>query len=178
MRLILICATAAGLAAMATAACAFDWPARKPGQWDIQMSTSQGETGLPPMSIKMCLDAATDKEMMEAGTALGKSMCPDQTVVKDGETIVISSTCEMAGMKVASRTEIAGDFQSNYTLKVTGEVTGAPAGMSGATNMEQKARWTSDTCSDGMQPGDMLMPGGIKVNVKQMSDMMKSLGGQ
>lgn len=160
---------AIGLGFGAPAAYGFDWPPRKAGMWTVETPGNDG------LSIKMCLDAATDREMMEAGTALGKSMCPGQTVAKEGEMIVITSTCEIAGIKVASRTEIAGDFQSEYTLTVKGDVTGE-SGAATPTNFVQKARWVSETCSDGLEPGDMMMPGGTKMNMSKLKGMLKSLG--
>lgn len=153
----------------------FDWPARKPGQWDLVIE-SAGRASLPAMSMQMCLDAASDKGMMEAGMAMSKSLCPQQTIVKEGETIVVTSTCEVGGIKVAGRTEVSGDFQSEYTMTVKTDVSGGPADVTGATEMVHKAHWVSADCKDGMEPGDLLMPGGIKMNMMKMIGMMEKLG--
>jgi hypothetical protein len=37
--------------------------------------------------------------------------------------------------------------------------------------MTQHAQWTGD-CANGMQPGDMTMPGGMRMNVRDMMGMM------
>ena len=44
----------------------------------------------------------------------------------------------------------------------------------GPTKMTQTATWVGVDCTDGLKPGDMLMPGGMKANV---TDMMKMMGG-
>lgn len=168
----LILGLSGGLAPIAQAE-EFAWPARKPGQWELEM---KGSKSMPEMIVQLCLDAATDKDMMQMGMGMAKSMCPGQSIGREGDKIVIQSTCEIAGMKVAGRTEISGDFQSEYTMVTKADVTGAPAGGDGKTDVEHKAHWKSETCGDGMVPGDMLMPGGIKMNIKQMMGMMESLG--
>lgn len=151
----------------------FDWPARKPGQWSLEMKASKDT---PAMTVQLCLDAATDKGMMQTGMGIGKSLCPNQKIAREGDKIVIESKCDLGGMKVDGRTEITGDFQSNYTMTTKADVTDAPEGMDAKTDVEHKATWVSGTCGDGMVPGDMLMPGGIKMNMKQMMGMMESLG--
>lgn len=151
----------------------FEWPARKPGQWDLDVKAGGDQPG---MSMKVCLDAETDKAMMQMGTGVAKSICPGQKVVREGDKIVIDGTCEIGGIKVAGRTEITGDFQSEYTMIMKSDISDAPEGMAKENVIEHKARWVGATCSDGMVPGDMLMPGGIKVNLKSMKGMMDMLG--
>jgi hypothetical protein len=102
-------------------------------------------------------------------------MCSRQEISRDGEDYVIDSTCQIGPMTSTSHIVVSGDFQSAYTVNMTSEMSGAAmAGMPGTNNMTQEARWISADCTDGMAPGDMLMPGGMKTNVK---DMMKMMGG-
>jgi hypothetical protein len=152
-----------------------EFPARKAGQWEITM-TSETPGGMPNQTIKACIDATTDKQMMEAGFSMSKSMCSRQEMKQEGDAYVIDSTCQIGPMTSTSHIVITGDFQSAYTVKMTSEMTGAALvpGMPGTNNMTQEARWISDACTDGMAPGDMLMPGGMKVNV---NEMMKMFGG-
>lgn len=162
-----------GLSAGSLRADEFQWPSRKPGQWELHMKAGDS---MPEMTMQMCLDAATDKGMMQVGLGMAKSMCPNQTTAREGALIVIDSTCEVGGMKIKSRTEISGDFQSEYTMVVKGDIADAPEGMPNTTAMEHKARWVSATCADGMTPGDIEMPGGIKMNMQKMMGVMNSLG--
>jgi len=168
---------ASALAALALPATAqeIDFPERKAGQWEIAM-TSDTPGGMPNQTIKACIDAASDKQMMAAGFSMSKSMCSKQEMKQEGDSYVIDSTCQIGPMTSTSHIVITGDFQSAYTVKMTSEMSGAAMmpGMPGSTSMTQEARWVSDACTDGMAPGDMLMPGGMKVNV---NDMMKMFGG-
>jgi hypothetical protein len=148
-------------------------PARKPGQWEIKM-VPETAGAAPDMTIVACVDAASDAEMMRAGLSMTKQMCPQQDMRREGDTIVIDTTCKMGPMDMKSQSVITGDFQSAYTVVTTTETTGGLAAMAGTNMTRQEARWVGAECSDGLQPGDMLMPGGMKTNVK---DMMKMMGG-
>jgi Protein of unknown function (DUF3617) len=148
-------------------------PARKSGQWDITMIT-QTPGGAPNMSIKACVDQASDQEMMKAGFSMAEGMCSRQEIRQEGATYVIDSTCNVGPMTTESHIVISGDFQSAYNVNVTTVSTGSMAPMAGTNEMVQEARWAGPQCADGMVPGDMLMPGGMKVNV---NEMMKKMGG-
>lgn len=148
-------------------------PARKPGQWEIRMeSETPGAT--PDMAIVACVDAASDAEMMRAGLTMAKEMCPQQEMKREGDAIVIDTTCKIGPMETDAHSVITGDFQSAYTVVTTTEASGDLAAMAGTNVSKQEARWVGAECSDGLEPGDMLMPGGMKTNVK---DMMKMMGG-
>ena len=151
----------------------FELPARKPGQWEIKM-VAETPGAAPDMTIVGCVDAASDAEMMRAGLSMTRQMCPQQDMRREGDTIVIDATCKIGPMDTRSQSVITGDFQSAYTVVATTETTGGLAAMAGTNVSKQEARWVSADCSDGLEPGDMLMPGGMKTNVK---DVMKVMGG-
>jgi hypothetical protein len=167
MRTITI-ATAVMCASFATASAAeLDLPARKAGQWRIEMQPEGG----PAMVTEVCLDAETDKAMMQAGMSMSESMCSTMNVTNDGGTISIDATCAMGPMKTTSHTVMSGDFQSAYDVTITSAIEGGPPGMPANSTMTQHAQWTGD-CANGMQPGDMTMPGGMRMNVRDMMGMM------
>lgn len=164
---LLACLTAASFAAPLSAA-EFEFPARKPGQWTIEMNTGDGA---PTMAMQVCLDAATDARMMAAGMSLSDEMCPETSIRNEGGAIVIDATCTMGEMQTTSHSVMSGDFQSAYTVEITSDITGGPPGMPTHSVITQSATWTGE-CSGGLAPGDMLMPGGMKVNIEQMMQMM------
>jgi len=151
----------------------FEFPARKPGQWEIKM-VPETPGSMPDMTIVACVDAASDAEMMRAGLSMTKEMCAKQEMKREGDAIVIDTTCKIGPMETTSHSVITGDFDSAYTVVTTTESAGAVPPMPHASAMKQEARWVSADCSDGLEPGDMLMPGGMKTNIK---DMMKMMGG-
>jgi hypothetical protein len=156
----------AGLAASATAA-EIEFPSRKAGQWQVEMHPQAG----PAMTMQICLDAATDKQMMEAGMSISKDMCPTLDMTRDGSGIVIDAACTLGAMKTTSHTVMTGDFESSYDVTITSTIEGGPPGMPANSTMTQHAEWTGD-CANGLKPGEMLMPGGMKVNVQQMLGAM------
>jgi hypothetical protein len=79
-------------------------------------------------------------------------------------------------MKTTSHTVMTGDFQSAYDVTITSKIEGGPAGMPENSNITQHAQWTGD-CANGLQPGDMLMPGGMKMNIRDIMEMMGTMGG-
>jgi hypothetical protein len=157
-----------GLAAVSGPAAADDLqiPPRKPGQWEIRMSLGHG---LPEMNAVMCLDEKTDAAMMAAGLALAKDVCPEQSVRREGDELVIDSVCAFAGKKTTSHIVITGDMSSAYTVHIQGQVEGMPR----KTDMKQEVRWAGPTC-DGLKPGEMMMPGGMKIDATRV---MRGMGG-
>lgn len=149
-----------------------EFPSRKAGYWEIRMVDDAGSS-MPAMAVHACIDAASDKAMMATGLSMTKDMCPKMDMKRDGNAIVIESECKVAGMTSASKTVMTGDFQSSYTVKITGSIDGMPQIAGGKKTpekmaMTQTAKWLSDKCPDGVKAGDMQMPGGITVNVNKM----------
>ncbi len=151
------------------AAAELQLPERKAGQWEIVMESDSG----PGMTATFCLDAETDKQMMAAGMSMSEGMCSSMNTTQDGSSIVIEATCTMGPMKTTSRTVMTGDFQSAYEATTTSVIEGAPQGMPANSTMTQHATWTGE-CQNGLLPGDMVMPGGMKMNVR---DLMQAMGG-
>jgi hypothetical protein len=151
MRKIVIALVAA---AMPLPALAFDIPPRKAGQWKIEMQLPG--PGKMNMVTELCLDANTDQQLMSAGIG----MTSDCTT--SGSSTVFDSVCTFGGMKTKSHVELTGDFQSSYSMKITSDIEGGPANMPKHTEMTQTATWQG--ACNGLQPGEMLMPGGMKMD--------------
>jgi hypothetical protein len=170
---ILIPAAAAALFIAPAFAQDIELPSRKSGQWEISM-IPETPGAMPQMTVKACIDEASDRQMMEAGFSVSKSMCPQQSMKREGDSFVIDSVCQIGPMTTTSHIVVSGDFQSAYTVTMTSTSSGGPPAMAGGGNMTQQATWVGADCTDGMTPGEMLMPGGMKVNV---NEMMKTMGG-
>jgi hypothetical protein len=160
----------------ATPAVALDLPARKAGLWEIK--TTMDERKEQPQVAQHCIDAETDKLMNSIGGEMRKEACSRQDVQKVGATYVIDSVCKFGPMTSTSRGVVTGDFNSAYTVKMTSKREGAPniPGMpaDGSSNMTIEAKWLG-ACAADQKPGDMIMPGGRKVNIHDMQNIMKNL---
>ena len=74
---------------------------------------------------------------------------------------------------MTSHSEIIGDFNSAYTVKTTSHSEGGPAATKGDHETMIEAKWLG-ACKPDQKPGDIVMPGGLKMNLKDM-DKLKAL---
>ena len=157
-------------ALLATPALAVDLPSRKPGLWEMKM-TLQGRNAAMP-AFQHCIDAATDKAMMMQGGNMRSQKCSRQDVQRSGNTVTIDSVCELgSGTGTAtSHAVVNGDFNSAYTVQVSSKREGGPAvpGMPAETHITIEAKWIG-ACKADQKPGDMIMAGGMKFNVRDMA---------
>ena len=151
-----------------------DLPPRKPGQWEIRMVTEK-PGGVPEVSTQVCIDASTDREIMEFGLRMSKKTCAKYVMKRESKGFVIDAECAFGPVKSVTRTTISGDFQSSYAMRIEG-LKGSD-GKKGPqpTLMLHTARWAGAACAGGMKPGDMTMPGGVKLNVKQLRKLQDIL---
>ena len=151
----------------AGAACAVDLPLRKAGLWEMKMVRTGGP--MPEMTMQHCTDETTDKEMSSVASPMAKEICSKQDIQKTATGYVSDTVCSIAGMTVQGHAEIVGDFNSAYTLKSTSHSEGGPTGTRDTTTTIE-AKWLGP-CKSDQKPGDMIMPGGMKMNIKDMEKL-------
>jgi hypothetical protein len=149
----------------AGAASAQPYPARKPGLWKQSMNA-----GGHAVDSSFCLDAATEKQMSVFGQQMGAQSCTKMSVTPAPGGWNFDSVCPISGGgQIATKGTARGDFNSRVQVKATSVTTGARmAAMNGAHQMDMTSTWAG-ACPAGMVPGDMTMPGGIKVNILKMA---------
>jgi Protein of unknown function (DUF3617) len=142
----------------AMAASADEMPARKAGLWEIT-------TGMGDHSIKMrqCIDATTDHALQAHIGAAPQGNCSKLDKQKSGSTITIDSVCTIAGKTMTSHIVITGSFDSEYTLTMTSQGEGKPAGPAATLN----AKWLGP-CAADQKPGDIILANGLKINILTM----------
>jgi hypothetical protein len=153
-----------------------DLPHRRPGHWEVLMMTEKPADG-PSVTAQMCIDAATDRELMEFGLKMSKGTCKRFDVARAGAAWVIDAECAFGPVTSVTRTTISGDFQSRVTVRIEGTTDGIPGAGDGAqpTVMTQTATWKDSACADGMKPGDVSLGNGLKMNVKHLRKLQKML---
>jgi hypothetical protein len=107
---------------------------------------------------------------------MAKEICAQQNMQKTPTGMVIDSTCNIAGIASTSHTEINGDFNSAYTVSVKSTHPAIGGGAPKETNMTMDAKWLG-ACKPDQKPGDMIMPGGIKINIKDMQALRSMIPG-
>lgn len=148
-------------------ATALEMPARKPGLWEMKMEFVG--RNLPGMTTQQCLDAETDKQLGAMGNSMAQGNCPKQDVQRSGNTIIVDSVCDFGGHKTVAHSVATGDFNSAYTVDVESKREGGPAvpGLPAESKMKISATWVGP-CKADQKPGDMIMPNGMKINIKNM----------
>ena len=148
---------------------AVEMPVRKAGLWE--MKTVQTGSPMPEMTMQQCTDATTDKEMSSAFSPASKDMCSKQDTQKTATGYVTDSVCAVAGMSIASHSETTGDFNSAYTVKATSQSQGGPAAVPRDSTTSIEAKWLG-ACKPDQKPGDIVMPGGKTMNIRELRKMM------
>ncbi|MBI5323168.1 DUF3617 family protein [Bradyrhizobium sp.] len=151
-------------------ALALELPVRKAGLWEMKMVRTGGST--PDMTMQHCTDASTDKQMSTSFSP-GRETCSKQDIQKTATGYVSDSVCSVAGMTITSHADITGDFNSAYTVKSTSRTEGAPSGMPRDSATTIEAKWLG-ACKADQKPGDIVMPGGMKMNILEL-DKLKSM---
>lgn len=156
------------LAATPGVALALELPVRKAGLWEMKMLRAGSPT--PEMTMQQCTDETTDKDMSTAFSPMAKEMCSKQDIQKTSTGYVTNSVCNISGMSIKSRGEIVGDFNAAYTVKSTSHTEGGPAGVPRDSTTIIEAKWLG-ACKSDQRAGDIMMPGGIKMNIKDMEKL-------
>jgi hypothetical protein len=170
--------TAAALAVclsfFAGAVCALDFPARKPGLWEMSMDMGGGASKRPTQVTQQCMDAASDKAMREIGEGMSKGRCSKQDMRNEGGKIIVDTVCrmEVANNTVATTHSVmSGDFNSAYHVESKSRYSPPLMGRAEGSIVID-AKWIGP-CKAGQKPGDVIMSNGMKMNLLQTMDGKK-----
>ena len=143
-------------------------PIRKPGLWEMKVMRTGSP--MPDMTMQHCTDETTDKEMSTAFSPTSKEICSKKDIQKTATGYVSDSVCSVGGVSITSHSEIVGDFNSAYTVKTTSHSEGGPAATKGDHETMIEAKWLG-ACKPDQKPGDIVMPGGMKINLHDMDKL-------
>jgi hypothetical protein len=149
---------------------AVEMPIRKAGLWEMKMLPG---ASLPAMTMQHCTDESIDRQMSTAFSPLSKDVCSKNEIQQTATGYTTDSVCTVSGLSSKSHADITGDFNSAYTVKVTSHNEGGPSGVPRDSTMTVEAKWLG-ACKPDQKPGDIVMPGGFKMNMKDMAKL-KSL---
>jgi hypothetical protein len=151
-------------------------PTRKSGLWEQTLSSDKMH-----QTTRMCLDDTTEQKMKWWATenrGSAKSDCEEQKISpKLGGGWTFHSVCDIGAGKVTSTGEVTGDFGSHYVMNITSVTSGsAMAQANGEHKMTMEGTWKG-ACPADMRPGDIEMPGGMKINTLDMAAGKSPLAG-
>ena len=150
---------------------AVEMPLRKAGLWEMKLARTGSP--LPEMTMQHCTDETTNKDMATASAPMSKEICSKRDIEQTATGYVTDSVCSVAGVSMTSHSEISGDFNSAYTVKTTSHAEHGTAGPPRDVTTTIEAKWLG-ACKPDQKPGDIVMPGGFKLNVKD-AEKLKGL---
>ena len=140
-------------------------PQRAPGLWEQKVTTA----GMS-QTTSICIDKTVEQRFSVWGQQAGKNDCTQSQVTpRIGGGWNFASTCNMGetGM-TTTKGEVTGDFAKAYKVSAQNTIAGASTPqMNGTHQMTIEATWKGP-CPAGVKPGDMLLPGGMKINMMQI----------
>ena len=159
------CLFALAAAPAVRAADAFEFPTLKNGQWE--MTTQSSATGAAPRKTTVCLDANTQKRMLDMSQGMQKEMCSRMDVRRDGAAYVMEAECRLGESAVKSRGVMTMQGDSAYRTESTATFDPPFQGGMKETKTVIEGRYLG-ACRDGMKPGDMITATGEKINLMEL----------
>lgn len=151
---------AAAAALLSGPALAQDMPKRKSGLWEIKT-----DMGGRAMQMQQCVDEKTDDATRQVADGMAKE-CTKPTIRREGDRVITESTCRFGGGTQKTRAVFSGKFDSAYRGEISMTYDPPMQGMK-EMKMTIDARLTGP-CKPGQKPGDMIMPGGMTMNINDM----------
>ncbi len=158
MRLAVVAVSLTALAIPASAQIAA--PKRKAGYWE-QTMTMQSPRPMTMVS-HFCTDPTVEAKVSALGQAGPGQDCDAPKITRGVGSMSFDSTCRIGGRVTHTKGTATGDFQSNYRLDMVSDAGGAQS------KMQIASKWVGP-CPAGKKPGDMVMPGGMTVNIVTMT---------
>jgi uncharacterized protein DUF3617 len=155
------------LALPAAAAGPEQLPIRKAGLWEIKMVRTGSP--VPDMTMQHCTDGSTDRQMNGMAGPGAQQNCSKQDIRKTATGYAADSVCTIAGRSITSHSDVVGDFNSAYTVTTVSHSEGGP-GAARDTTSTIEAKWIGP-CKPDQKPGDIVMPGGRKMNVMELPNL-------
>jgi len=139
-------------------------PHRQPGLWEQHVSVD-GLEGV--QTTQLCIDKASEGKLSLYSARATAGHCEtNQIMRKTDGTWAFSSVCDMgSGGKVTTAGTITGDVSRAYTVQSDSTTVGAAVPqMNGEHKVNITAAWQGP-CRPGQKGGDLILPGGIKMNI-------------
>lgn len=158
--------TAALLFAVATAAAAADdFPKLKPGLWQTTTSTARSPGRTPAMST-LCLDESVQQQMYKMSMGMMSNMCSKYDLKNVGGKMTSDMVCDLGGTKMQSKSVMTFTGNTAYHTEAHSTFDPPMNGMKESTTIIE-GKYVGP-CNPGQQPGDMTLPNGTKMNIRQM----------
>jgi Protein of unknown function (DUF3617) len=149
---------------------AAELPIRRPGLWEIKIKLTGGAA--PTAMMRHCTDESVDREMSTLFNPLAPPPCKESEVQKLADRYTVDATCKADNKTVTIHSDVTGDFAATYAVVTETKTQEQPDTEPTVSSMTLEGKHVG-SCKWGQKPGDVVMAGGLKVNVKQMDSFKK-----
>jgi hypothetical protein len=153
-----------GAAALAQAQ-AQEFPKLKPGLWEITTS-AKGDTKGAARLTSMCLDDSVQQEMYKVSTGMMAGMCSKHDIKVTGNKITTAANCDLGVSKLQSQTVMTLSGNTSYHTEAHAKFDPPMNGMKESTTIVDGKH--VGACKPGQQPGDMTLPNGQTINIRNV----------
>jgi hypothetical protein len=148
-----------------------DFPRLKPGLWEISMKSAQRE-GAAPRLTTLCLDDTVQQAMYRMSTGMMTGMCSKYEIKVAGGKVTTDAVCDLGGTKMQSRAVMTLTGNTAYRTEAHATFDPPMGGMRESSTIIEGRH--VGACKQGQQPGDMTLPGGKSLNIRQLLGQGKS----
>ena len=124
-------------------------PERKAGLWELSTTMDEG-LGPKDQTMKLCIDADMERNTVNASTDEHAKQCSKYEITKQGDKTMVDMACQFASRHVVSRTEMTGDFQNAFNVKIESSTSGEHNKQSVTVKrtITQSGKYLGESCGD------------------------------
>ena len=151
--------------APAAAASAQDFPKLKSGLWSTTTTTA-GRPKAQPQVSTLCLDESTQQYVYRMSMGMMAGLCSRHDMKVTGNTVTIDAVCDLGvtRMQTKSVTTLSGDSAYRTEARAVFDPPLKNTPRDSVTVIDGKH---VGPCKEGQQPGDMTLPNGQQMNIRQ-----------
>jgi hypothetical protein len=153
--------SAAGMAAAARCACSGNAGSQS---WALGNETNDDRAAAFEMTTQECTDGTIEKTMSTASSPTEDEVCSRRDIEKTTTGYVIDSVGNFGGLSITRHSELIGDLDAGYVEKSTSRSRHGPSHTPREDTTTTEAKWLG-ACKPDQKPGDIVMPGGLKMNI-------------
>jgi hypothetical protein len=157
------------LLALPLAAGAQDLPRLKAGLWEMTNTSSQRPG--QPMKSTVCLDATLQQDMIRMGTGMMQGMCSKHELKVSGNKVTGEAICNLGQSKMTSRSVMTMMGDTAYRTEAHAKFDPPMMGTAQSETVIE-GRYLG-ACRQGQRAGDMTMPNGQTMNIRNMMSGQK-----
>jgi hypothetical protein len=150
----------------AVVACAQDFPKLKAGLWEVSMAAGSANPQSTPKITTMCLDDSVQQEMYKMSTGMMSGMCSKHDIKVAGNKVTTIADCNLGATMMQSRSVMTLAGNTAYRTEAHATFDPPMNGMKESSTVIDGKH--VGACKPGQQPGDMTLPTGQTINIRQM----------